>query len=303
MQSGPIKRNETQSPQEEALADVLAVVSSLLMDRKPRGLEALDPRLLEDPQFQKLYTYLTDLRDLTEALCKGELSQEVDSKGYMISNLKAMQSNLRHLSWQTERIAQGDFTQKVDFLGDFSKSFNQMVDQLARMTGQMRRLASTDALTKVPNRLSLEQFFEMSFARCKSEGHPLSALFIDIDHFKQVNDTYGHPVGDQVLVAVSEVLQTQFRSSDMFARFGGEEFIAVLPATSLSGASQLAERTLKAVENLRIPLEDGETLSVTVSIGASEIQPNDENYFEIIRRMDEAMYQAKKSGRNCICYQ
>lgn len=281
--------------------NLVALFSALLIDAREIPSESIDPALFADPAFVKVYNNTMDLRSLTSALGRGDLRQMVSGRGYVLSGLKALQSNLRHLSWQTERIAQGDFSQKVDFLGDFSTSFNTMVEQLAKMTDQMQRLASIDALTQIHNRLSLEQFIDAAFANARKEPAPLSVLVFDIDFFKRVNDQYGHVVGDHLLVKISETLSQQFRATDMFARYGGEEFVAVLPNTAVNVAEQIAQRSLQAVADQRLPVEDGDELRVTVSIGVSQLRDSDETYIDLLERGDQALYQAKHNGRNQVC--
>ncbi len=292
---------QTNSIENKAYSEVIALFRTLLtVADLPEDL-VVDKALLEDPEFKKLYAYILDLRELSEALCKGDLKKFVFSKGYILSSLKALQSNLRHLTWQTQKIAEGDFSHRVDFLGDFSDSFNEMTRKLRDSSIQLHRLASVDVLTRVPNRLALEQFLTDSFCKARLENTPLCVLMIDIDFFKAVNDTYGHIVGDKVLVKISKILHQQFRMSDIFARYGGEEFVAGLPGTNLDAAIRIAQRARAAVEASPLELDDFPPLDVTVSIGVSEIKEEDIEYTDIIRRSDEALYQAKREGRNRVC--
>jgi GGDEF domain-containing protein len=178
--------------------------------------------------FNKIVKSIADIRDISFALSKGEVNRFVDTRGFIISNLKALQSNLRHLTWQTKKIADGDFTQRVDFLGDFSESFNEMTLKLKHYNDELTKLANFDPLTQIPNRLSLNHFLSQAFERFVESRELFSILMLDIDFFKKVNDTYGHDAGDKVLVSMSALVKHQFRSSDMFARYGGEEFMAVM---------------------------------------------------------------------------
>jgi diguanylate cyclase (GGDEF)-like protein len=121
----------------------------------------------------------------------------------------------------------------------------------------------------------------------------------DIDHFKQVNDTYGHAIGDKILSQVAQTLTEQLRTVDVLARYGGDEFIILLPQTNAQQARPLAERIRIGIENLRMEIENT-TLSVTLSIGIAELQndPSDENIEETVKHADKALYQAKQAGRN-----
>ena len=258
----------------------------------------LPERYRDDEALQKIMTYLLDLRELSNALSKGDLEKLVYSKGYVLSNLKALQSNLRHLTWQTERIAEGDFSQRIDFLGEFSDSFNKMTAELKSYNDRLTHQATIDQLTQLRNRSFLMPFLSQCFSKYLRDHEDFAVLLLDIDHFKDVNDTHGHDAGDKVLIQLSEMLREQFRSSDVFSRYGGEEFLAVLINTNIEGASVIAERLLKAVNASMFEISDDLGISVTVSIGISQTSEHDSHYESIIKRSDDALYIAKKNGRN-----
>ena len=276
------------------------LLTLLCSSRLPEELP-IEAELLNDPDFQKLYNYILALRELSAALYCGDLQRLVSGKGFILANLKALQSSLRHLTWQTKKIAEGDFSQKVDFLGEFSEAFNEMTARLRDTNSQLVKLASEDKLTKVFNRLALDQFLCAAFAEAREQERALSVLLFDIDHFKKVNDSFGHHAGDQVLIQISQVLKKQFRSADMLARYGGEEFIAVLPETGIKQAAVIGTRALNAVSTASVQMDAAQTLSVTVSIGVSEIRTEDTSYEELLKRCDRALYEAKNSGRNRLC--
>lgn len=164
-----------------------------------------------------------------------------------------------------------------------------------------KQLTHTDFLTGVYSRGYLFEVAEREMNLARRHHHPLSVVMFDIDHFKQVNDIFGHIVGDEILQHVAQIAKDQLRSSDMLGRYGGEEFVAVLPVTNMHQAHLLAERVRKNVEALRLPTEKGDA-SVTLSIGIVEmshaVQP--ESVEDVIRRADQLMYGAKQAGRNCI---
>lgn len=298
MDSQDKRATAAQGEAEQGAQAVTRYVWDMLTATRPPDASAVPPQVAGDPAFEKLVALLGDLRTLSAALSAGDVHRLVYSRGFVVSCLKALQANLRHLTWQAGMIAEGDFTQKVDFLGDFSKSFNEMTDKLRTMTEQMRQLAATDALTHMPNRLSLQQFLERTFAISRDEGRPMSVMFFDLDHFKRINDTWGHTVGDQVLIAISALLATQFRESDMFGRMGGEEFIAVLPGVTGQMAMAIAERILPVVAREVIHTEKGEEISVTVSIGVTQMREDDQDVARMLDRVDEALYLSKEGGRN-----
>ena len=131
---------------------------------------------------------------------------------------------------------------------------------------------------------------------------PLALLMLDIDHFKKINDTYGHAAGDLVLVQLADVLRSVLRAADLCGRFGGEEFVCLLPETSVSEALILAERLRARLVEQAVCSEAGAIL-FTVSIGVSVAMPEDISIDQLIHRADMALYEAKKSGRNRICLQ
>lgn len=165
---------------------------------------------------------------------------------------------------------------------------------------RLQRLAAIDPMTGLYNRRFGQTRLREEFTRVVRQGGDLSLLIFDIDHFKRVNDTYGHLVGDRVLVRVTEAARRVFREGDVLVRYGGEEFYAIMPGASLKDVREIAERLRHIVEDTAIKDGDQE-LKVTVSIGVTAyppLQANDEE--ALIRRADEALYQAKRNGRNQV---
>jgi diguanylate cyclase (GGDEF)-like protein len=163
---------------------------------------------------------------------------------------------------------------------------------------KLEHLARTDSLTGAFNHGHLLETGSKEIHRSKRYTRTLSVLMIDIDHFKSVNDTYGHGIGDDALKKTVEVLHDQLRAEDTLGRLGGEEFAVILPETGKAGATQLAERLRIAVSEIVIETPTG-PLSFTVSIGVAEGAKEDE-FQEILKRADDAMYQAKGQGRNQV---
>jgi diguanylate cyclase (GGDEF)-like protein len=157
-------------------------------------------------------------------------------------------------------------------------------------------LVNTDSLTFLANRRFFIDLLEKAMAFAKRHAQPLSVIMADLDKFKSINDTYGHQVGDQVLAAFGQVMQASIRQEDLAARFGGEEFILMLPGTTLENATILAERLRESLENLTFsPLKT----RVTASFGAAQYRPDD-TFETLVNRADEAMYAAKAAGRNRV---
>jgi diguanylate cyclase (GGDEF)-like protein/PAS domain S-box-containing protein len=162
-----------------------------------------------------------------------------------------------------------------------------------------RHLAHTDSLTGVSNRRYLFERAEHEFDIARRYQQSLSVIMFDLDHFKQINDTFGHATGDHMLESVTKIARAQLRDVDLIGRYGGEEFVIVLPVTSARQAYLLAERIRTGVAALRV--ETGQDLAiVTLSVGIAEMihAPQDESMENVIRRADEAMYAAKQAGRN-----
>ncbi len=157
----------------------------------------------------------------------------------------------------------------------------------------------TDGLTDVGNKKRLDQVVQKEIPRATRHRRELALLMIDIDHFKDVNDTYGHLAGDSVLREMASILQKRLRPDDELGRYGGEEFAALLPETSLEGAVKIADDLRKLVEGHPFVVE-GEQIKITVSIGVAELQPGmDAKAF--FRASDEQLYKAKNGGRNRVC--
>lgn len=173
-------------------------------------------------------------------------------------------------------------------------------DELRRSNQLLLELAQTDPLTRLYNRRHLYEKLDVELNRCFRGNNPLSLIMADIDHFKRVNDTFGHQMGDEVLTKVADLLQEQLRTYDLAARYGGEEFCLVLPETDLDAASSVAERIRQQVEEMILPAPM-ENHKLTISFGVAAYDGTiDGSIDEIIRFADDALYEAKNSGRNRV---
>ncbi|KPY08774.1 Sensory box/GGDEF domain-containing protein [Pseudomonas coronafaciens pv. oryzae] len=160
---------------------------------------------------------------------------------------------------------------------------------------KLLEIAHSDTLTGLDNRRSAEHTLERMISTAWITGNPFSLIICDIDHFKRVNDQHGHPAGDAALKSVASMFKHQIRTHDVAARWGGEEFLILVPDSSLKQAVELAERVRKGVEGLEIP----ETGSVTISLGVAALDPG-ETAASLIQRAEKALYQAKRLGRNRV---
>jgi diguanylate cyclase (GGDEF)-like protein len=157
----------------------------------------------------------------------------------------------------------------------------------------------TDGLTDISNKKQLDTVLTKEIPRALRHGRELSLLMVDIDHFKEVNDTYGHLAGDTVLQTLASILQKRLRPDDELGRYGGEEFCAILPETPLDGATKIAEELRKLVEQHSFVVE-GEQIKITISIGVAELQKG-MDLKAFYKSADEMLYQAKRGGRNKVC--
>ncbi len=183
------------------------------------------------------------------------------------------------------------------FISEYFRDRSHQI--ITNITFNQKQKANTDTLTGLPNRRFIDTIFIPKVQQSSDAFIPLSIVLMDIDKFKNINDTYGHDVGDKALMHIAKLMQHQLRYSDIFARFGGEEFIALLPHASVRQGEQIAEKLRRCLEQHPLHLEDGREIQMTSSFGVAEIK--NVNSFDLtIKAADEALYQAKNQGRNRV---
>jgi len=294
----------------ERLDRISAHLHAVLHNEQPGVLDLAGQQEDEIRQVGEFVNTLTEsLSVLTSAayhLSIGDMDVPIIAKLPASHHLKNLQATLRHLTWQTGQIAKGDFSQRVEFLGEFSHSFNWMVEQLEayrqRILGQNReleRLATTDPLTGVYNRRYFMDYATKEFLRSQRYSHVFSAIQMDIDHFKKINDAHGHAVGDEVLKSFTANCLEVLRECDVLGRIGGEEFSIILPETDLPGALIVAERFRQTIADLKLYVDE-QIVHFTVSIGVTNLRQDDTGIEAVLRRADEALYLAKNGGRNKV---
>lgn len=163
---------------------------------------------------------------------------------------------------------------------------------------RLRRAGMTDGLTGVHNRRYFDHRSLIEFSQAVRHRYPLACLFLDIDHFKAINDGHGHPVGDEVLRQVGGLIQRSLRTGDLAARYGGEEFVVLLPRTDLAGAREVAERIRLMVQEAPFITPEGGTVSATLSAGLAMLPAGAVSFAELLSAADRALYEAKRAGRN-----
>ena len=181
-----------------------------------------------------------------------------------------------------------------------SAELEKQTESLASRTRELEEETQRDGLTGLYNRAFLDQACDQAFRNANSHNWPLTVVFLDVDHFKRVNDTYGHYAGDEVLRATAGLLKANTRGSDIVARYGGEEFVAVLPGTDKAGARIACDRLINAFRNTAHDIGKDEKVTVTISAGVAVM--DEESEFErpenLLRAADRALYTAKQEGRD-----
>ena len=185
----------------------------------------------------------------------------------------------------------------LEFVLDISDFISMSVSN-AILYEQTKQLAVTDGLTGISNRPNMEQALQNEFERSMRYGAPLSVVLLDVDHFKGVNDTYGHQKGDEILVAIASLLKKVCRANDIAARYGGEEFLMILPQSNAQGAFKIAERLREEMMKMNFTGNES-NFSVTTSCGVAELDRDFiKNTDQLVDMADQALYEAKNSGKN-----
>ncbi len=285
-----------------AVAGLNEAVEMLLAGQPPPRLDAAR---CDDEGLSRLHASIDRLlrafnesNEFIASLSKGNLDADPPARNFLVSRFKQLHANLRHLTWQTQQIAKGDLSQRVTFLGEFSAAFNAMIESLREkrlVEEELERQATTDTLTGIYNRLKFSEVLSAEIGRAERYGAPLSLVMLDIDHFKEVNDAYGHQAGDSVLRELARLISANIRNYDSFARWGGEEFMLLAPNDSLENAAALAGKLRAIVQESAF---EGAG-RVTCSFGVAAYRAGD-TLESFTGRADEALYKAKSGGRNRV---
>lgn len=223
-------------------------------------------------------------------------------------------TRLAKLTKAAQELGAGDYASQIELEGptevrNLAAAFNDMAARLAenlRQRDQLQKsleeLAITDDLTGVYNRRELNRLLDLEFRRAKRFKRPLAMIIYDIDHFKRVNDSYGHLIGDQVLIWLTNLIAANTRSTNFIARYGGDEFVILLPETSSQNAFHAAERLRKKACQVpfqgQLPDVSRVEFEVSISLGVAELKEEYSSVEEFFSTADQAMYTAKNSGRN-----
>lgn len=235
--------------------------------------------------------------------CVGEMSI-LDGKpvsAYVIAKEKSRLLMIHQEAlWALINISHGVSRNILYILAGRMRYNNDALITSARIQVESERVAMTDGLTGLHNRRWLSDSFKRQMHRCELDKLPCTVIMLDIDHFKEVNDQYGHIAGDRILCSVAQALLNTMRPADLIARYGGEEFALCLPDTSIKDSRLISERLRISIANTTTTFEEGKLLpAVTVSLGIAQMQPG-QTLDSLISAADSALYRAKAQGRNCI---
>lgn len=236
-----------------------------------------------------------------------ETGQTADATGLASDSLRNSLDDIREFKeirevadWLQKTMTEVDMVTEVSRkLGDSLSEKGAKLGEIVESLNRMESLALTDDLTKLANRRAWNHRIKAEFDRFARYERPCSMVMMDLDDFKNINDKYGHLVGDQALMVVGRIMSTGLRSMDCSARFGGEEFTALLPETTLDGARQVAEKLRSNLGNTKFSVQ-GDNLRITASVGVSTFRKGDRGPLECLARADQAMYLAKSMGKNLV---
>ena len=232
---------------------------------------------------------LTIILGLIIAIGVGILLHRIITHNILLINQAATQFQAGNMQVRTE-------VHSNDELGQLADTFNDMAREVETLTSELREQAVRDSLTGLFNRRYLDETLPRELSKAKREGFPITILMMDIDDFKNINDEYGHAVGDQFLIELGEILLTQSRKEDILCRFGGDEIMVLLPGANLSEGMRRAETWRKEFHKVAIPSDSNLVIS-TLSIGVVQWNPG-ESTSDFLKRVDTALYKAKTTGRN-----
>ena len=226
------------------------------------------------------------------------------------SDKQVFDTNQKQVIEETTHYENGDTNHYISTKVPFERpdklpaliGFSSDVTELFKLKEEFKQLANTDPLTNLYNRRFFTEQAEKEYQRAKRYSLSMTLISIDIDYFKSINDKFGHPAGDQVLIKIANQLKASLRQTDILARIGGEEFSILLPETSAISAMAFAERIKEEQSRLLITGDWQGEINLSVSIGVSSLIASDKAFDVLFSRADKALYQAKNTGRNTVCY-
>jgi diguanylate cyclase (GGDEF)-like protein len=292
---------------------------SSFRDQSVLGLGTMIPStgwaLVAEMEKTGAYADIMQLRTIT-LMIVGTLLLAMGALAYFLGH--TIVRPLKRLSDDAGKVASGDLNVDIPVHGNnevsyLTQVFNHMVSSLRRgraeisqahealieKNSELHQLSITDGLTNMFNRKHLMDLFDMEMSRARRYRISFSVLIADIDHFKKINDTYGHLAGDAVLRSIADTLRHVVRECDHVGRYGGEEFLIILPSSDATGAIKMAQRIREQISQVSF-YNDGNEISITISVGVAQCNDGEDSVAAILGRADSALYQAKASGRNQV---
>lgn len=275
--------------------------AAIVSDQRMPGL--LGTQLLEKVAILRplttriILTGYTESTEMLDAINRAEIYRYVTKPWDNKELLATVAQAVEHSRLQTEN---GRLVRELMALNqDLEKKVDERTAELVRANEKLAELAMTDPLTKILNRRALFQRFRQEIDRAKRYDRPLAVVMIDVDHFKTFNDMEGHVLGDEALRKVAAVLQSNLRKTDVLGRYGGEEFIVLMPETKTSHALDICERLRREIERTHFQGTAGNGY-LTISVGLSLYPTSGEEPEELVKAADGALYEAKAGGRNRV---
>ena len=310
---------------QEKWQELAALSSTILSGASLRGnamvgmeieeFEALIDRLAHQLETVHDAVRIRNQETHQQALASLKLSEYVAVAGLSISILgailgvivinRSLVSSMDRLAAGSMRFSGGDREHQIEVqipreLANVAEAFNQMTRRIREQEDTLERMAITDGLTELYNRRGFDRMLAEEIWRAEATGKPVSLIIADIDHFKTFNDTHGHQAGDDALRSVGQTLVENLREVDKACRFGGEEFVIILPGCDTDDARRAAERLRSAVEARVFPIVGARNAQVTISLGVATASDNGDTPDTLLKSADSALYQAKEHGRNRV---
>ncbi len=239
---------------------------------------------------------LLHTEDMSHVLNVGNSFEETS---HLITSKLSVITKAVDVKRQEDEVRLLEADKKIEELQNNVKTYNQEILQVRERADALEKEVLLDELTQVSNRRAYDLRIIDTLRRYHRDGVPFSLIVIDIDHFKRINDSYGHSAGDKCLQEIAKLIKDSFRKTDFFARYGGEEFIAVLDGSNAKDAQNVAEKIRYRIEKARFCYHE-QIIPVTISVGVTEVMRSDTDAEVCFFRADEALYQAKKDGRNRV---
>jgi diguanylate cyclase (GGDEF)-like protein len=279
------------------VADFISEIGAGLLEVERQYLDSIshsDQSQNENKKFNSLIEcHVEDMKK------SAQLSTTLaEFRGLVMSKIASIRTALEEKR-RSEALRQESLKEEMESLNENLQRMRKEVDQVQEKRKELEKEVLVDHLTGVANRRALRERMKNELYRFQRYGHFFSMILFDIDHFKLINDKYGHWAGDKCLKEIIKRIRPMLRETDFIARWGGDEFVIIFPGTDHESAAAVAERIRKLIQNTRFIYHKQE-ICLTVSIGVSEIQENDSSQEHVFNRVDKAMYKAKKKGRNVV---